>query len=77
MDHRAAHPTIAKLAADDGPLQMSLFDQQIWPRSLTPYGELCRLLADFAAHLPAMVPAAPEKLLAQSCPLAAGRYRPT
>ena len=29
-------PAIAKLAADDGPLQMSLFDARISPRSPTP-----------------------------------------
>ena len=28
MDHRAARPPIAALAAADGPLQMSLFDTQ-------------------------------------------------
>ena len=29
-------PAIAKLARDDGPLQMSLFDTRTWPRSTTP-----------------------------------------
>jgi hypothetical protein len=28
VDHRAARPAIKKLIAEDGPLQLSLFDQQ-------------------------------------------------